>query len=322
MPDHSFVNAITRTLYGFEGAAVAPLELHTVEGRGIYRLQEAAGSTWVVRMKHLDELHPLNQSARLLEWLGKQRYPAPRVRLTAAGQSVGTIDQWAVLVVSYIEGATLIPEPRQLGRLAQAVARLHMLPSVTLAQAQPARCHPATITTALHQLTAYEARIPPAFSTLVAELRVSMEVLLQSVGDGPLCLTHGDCWYQNAIQRSDGGVTLIDWDNVGVGLPLLDLGGMLLTSHFDLRQPLLLEPSAPKIAAIVHGYQQLRPITAWEQALLAEGMRFLLAVQLGSYLANATLVEHPEFPYVLQKLQARYDAAGPIADVAKGMLVG
>jgi hypothetical protein len=115
-------------------------------------------------------------------------------------------------------------------------------------------------------------------------------------------------------------VTLIDWDTIGIGLPLLDLGGLLLTAHFDLRRPLLLEPSAAKIAAVVQEYQRLRPIAAWERALLTEAMDFLLAVQLGSYLADATRIQHPEFPFVLQKLQARQDVARPIADIAKRVL--
>jgi aminoglycoside phosphotransferase (APT) family kinase protein len=277
MPDLTFVKAIARTLYGLEAESIATLELHSVEGRGIYRVQETAGGAWVMRMKGLDELHALGQAAMLLEWLGTQHYPAPRVRRTVTGERVT---------------------------------------SAALPHDEHARCHPAKIATTVHQLTAYGGRIPPAFSRLVAELRASMALLLQHTGDRPLCLTHGDCWYQNAIQGSDGGVTLIDWDNVGVGLPLLDLGGMLLTAHFDLRWPLVLEPSAAKIAAIVQGYQQIRPITAQEQALLAESMRFLLAVQLGSYLANETLVAHPEFPFVLQKLQARHDTTRPIADIA------
>jgi Ser/Thr protein kinase RdoA (MazF antagonist) len=322
VPDHTIVKAITHTLYGFEAESLAPLDQRTVEGRGIYRVQDAASGTWVMRIKGLDELDGLSRTARLLEWLGTQPYPAPRVRPTITGQRVGVTAQWAVLMVSYIEGAMLAPEPAQLSGLAQMVARLHVLPSIVLPYGEHARCHPQTIAIALDQLNSYGRRIPPAFSSLVAELRASMESLLHHAGDGALCLTHGDCWYQNAIQGTEGSVTLIDWDNVGAGLPLLDLGGLLLTAHFDLRRPLLLQPSTTKIAAIVQGYKQLRPITAREQALLAEAMHFLLAVQLGSYLADGALVQHSEFPFVLQKLQARQEAARPIADIAKSMLVG
>lgn len=43
-------------------------------------------------------------------------------------------------------------------------------------------------------------------------------------------------------------------------------------------------------------------------------MRFLLAWQLGGYIADDALYVHPEFPFVLQKLQARYDVTRDIAD--------
>ena len=45
-------------------------------------------------------------------------------------------------------------------------------------------------------------------------------------------------------------------------------------------------------------------------------MRFLLAFQLGSYVADETLYTHPDFAFVLEKLQARYQATQPIADIA------
>jgi hypothetical protein len=45
-------------------------------------------------------------------------------------------------------------------------------------------------------------------------------------------------------------------------------------------------------------------------------MRFLLAWQLGSYLADDRLFLHPDFPLVLQKLRARYQATKEIADIA------
>ena len=131
-----------------------------------------------------------------------------------------------------------------------------------------------------------------------------------------LCITHGDCWYRNAIKTSSGQVRLIDWDNAGIGLPVLDLGNLLLTAHFEQSKPLILEPHEANIKAIMNGYQQQRRIARVERACIADAMRFLLAFQLGSYAADETLAQHPEFPFVLEKLQARYDATQPIAELA------
>ena len=98
--------------------------------------------------------------------------------------------QWAVLMVSSI---------------------------IVFPQDEHARCHPQTIAIALGQLISYGGRIPPAFSTLVAGLRASMEALLHHTSDGALRLSHGDCWHQNAIQRADGSVALIDGTMSGPG---------------------------------------------------------------------------------------------------------
>ena len=106
---------------------------------------------------------------------------------------------------------------------------------------------------------------------------------LQLIAHHPpeLQLTHGDCWYKNAIKTPQDGVVLIDRDCAGVGLPILDLGYLLLTSHYDLAQPLSITADAEKIRAIMRGYQAARPISPqsvrrW-QALCNALKQFILA---------------------------------------------
>jgi thiamine kinase-like enzyme len=156
--------------------------------------------------------------------------------------------------------------------------------------------------------------VPEAFRRLVTDLHAAMVALPKHL---PLSLVHGDCWYRNAIQRRDGSMALIDWDLAGIGSPLLELGNLLLTSHFEFEHPLHLEVDGAKIKAMIRGYQQYRSITPQDGVHLANAMRFLLAYQLGSYVVNDSLYRHPEFPFVLQKLQARYDATEGIAKMAE-----
>jgi hypothetical protein len=69
------------------------------------------------------------------------------------------------------------------------------------------------------------------------------------------------------------------------------------------------------------GLSTAAPERAADRMYLADVLRFLLAFQLGSYVADATLIRHADFPFVLQKLQARYQATQPIAGIAAQYVV-
>jgi Ser/Thr protein kinase RdoA (MazF antagonist) len=322
MPEPSFVAGVARTRYGFEPQSIEALDQHPLDWRGIYRVQDAQGDKWLMRLvRPAEETDWLTSAARLLDWLAQHHYPAPAVRRTTSQQRVALIDGWASILLSYVEGSVLgISSADDLGAFATMVARLHCLRVDEPSALPQSRSHPNTIATAAQQLANQGAKLPQAFQALAANLHVSMCRLQQQLPP-QLGITHGDCWYQNAIKTSAGQITLIDWDCAGVGLPLLDLGNLLLTAHFDLSQPLLLEPHGANIKAIMYGYQQQRQLTAAERACLADAMRFLLAFQLGSYLAEEALTQHADFPFVLQKLSARYQATQPIADIAAQYVV-
>ena len=317
MPAPSFVANVARTLYGFEPQSIESLDQYQYDWRGIYRVQDAQGGVWVMRFMHLpDAVDSFIHTGRLLDWLTQHEYPAPSVRMTIDQQHVGVIDGWAILILSYVDGSVLgTSSADDLGALAMMVGRLHSLRVDDQSLFAQARGHPDIIATAAQQLASQGTNVPSAFHPLVTTLHASMRALQQQLPQ-QLCITHGDCWYRNAIKTSAGQVRLIDWDNAGIGLPVLDLGNLLLTAHFELGKPLILEPHEANIKAIMNGHQQQRRIARVERACIADAMRFLLAFQLGSYATDETLAQHPEFPFVLEKLQARYDATQPIAEIA------
>jgi Ser/Thr protein kinase RdoA (MazF antagonist) len=312
----SFVADAAGELYGLEPLSIESLDQYHYDLRGIYRLRDAQSGAWVMRLKHgVEEYLSLSDTARLLDWLAQQQYPAPVVRRTVDRQSVATLDGWAISLLSYVEGSVLgISSAADLEAFAQTVARLHSLHIDGSSSFVQSRCHPDIIATAAHQLAKYRTNLPPAFQALADNLHASMREL-QGIG-WQLGVTHGDCWYQNAIKTGPGQVALIDWDNVGIGWPLLEIGNLLLTAHFDLSRPLVLEPNAANIKAIMRGYQQHRQIGLEARTHLADAMRFLLAFQLGEYITDESLFKHLDFPFVLEKLQARYNATQPIAEIA------
>jgi Ser/Thr protein kinase RdoA (MazF antagonist) len=315
MPEPSLAAHIARTLYGLEPRSIESLDQYQHDWRGIYLVQDAGGGRWLIRLARASEQAWFAQIAGVVDWLARQRYPAPSVRPTSGQQLAGTIDGWACLALSYIDGSVLDRSSAgDLGAVGQLLGRLHALEADPQLFSTTSRCHPEHIATAARQLASHSAKLPQAFQPLAADLRAAM-LALQQLPEH-LCITHGDCWYQNAVKAPGGEVTLIDWDNVGVGLPLLDLGNLLLTSHFDLQQPLQLAANQPAIQAIMRGYQQHSRIAQADRASIAAAMSFLLAFQLGSYVVDDALIQHPEFPFVLQKLQARYDVIYNIASIA------
>jgi len=267
----------------------------------------------LLRSVYLSE--SLVHAGQLLEWLAQHQYPAPRVRRTMNRQSVGIVDDWAITVLTYVDGTLLGTSPTDLAALAEMLGRLHTIRVGGHHSWAASRNHPETMITSAQQLATHRDKVPDAFRALVTNLHDAM-ITLQRQSGQHFQVTHGDCWHMNAIKRCDGDVVLIDWDQSGIGLPLLDLGNLLLTSHFDMNQPLHLEVDDRKIKAIVHGYQQQCPIIVQNSEHMANAMRFLLAWQLGSYVADDTLFLHPDFPFHLRKLQARYHATQYIADRA------
>jgi Ser/Thr protein kinase RdoA (MazF antagonist) len=316
MPD-PFVARIAAEVYGLSPVSIQPIELFHHEWRGIYRVEDVHGDQWVLRMlQRPATATAFAETAVILRWLATQGYPAPQVLPTTSQQLVGIYDDWVMLAVSYVPGALVRVVPGELERMAERAAQLHLLPIEHIPIPRISRCHPDTIALAANRLATHGKQLPGAFRPLAHELYKSMDILQQEL-PSKLCLTHGDCNHTNAIVAESGDVTLIDWDNVGPGVPLLDLGTLLLVAHFRFDEPLLIEPDAQTIQAILAGYQSLRPLNQWERGALLHAMRFLLAYQLGEYAADSSMAEHPDFPFILKKLQTRYEATQTIAEIAR-----
>jgi Ser/Thr protein kinase RdoA (MazF antagonist) len=316
MPELAFVSRIAQTLYDLEAQVIESLDQHPSDWRGIYRVQDAQSNLWVLRLMRLpDGFNALMRIAQLLEELTQQHFPAPTVRATVNQKLIGTVADWATVVLTYVDGDVLGRQPTNLGQLAYLLGQLHTLSVDDHSTMTKSRCHPDHVSTAIHQLATHGANVPREYRSLVTDLHISM-LTLQRREQQDLRITHGDCWYRNAIKTRDDHVILIDWDLAGAGLPLLELGNLLITSHFDLSQPLHLRADNSIIKEIMRGYQQRCALSQEDREKLVYAMRFLLAYQLGSYVADAALVVHPDFPFVLQKLQARYDVAQEIADIA------
>lgn len=318
MPHLDFATQFIETVYHRPIAQIEALPPF-FSWRGLYRVHDTQGSIWILRLLNVPSVvDSLTQIAELLQWLEQHHYVAPRLVLTHNHQVVGFLNGWGSLLLSYIDGAVLNVHSTDFAHLGFTLGQLHMMPLPNAGRVPRSRCDPVLLQTqTARQLAAGNNRVAPCFQPLLKTLRDSLNVCISQ--NDPLCLTHGDCWYKNAIKTRDGTVVLIDWDCAGIGLPILDVGYLLLTAHYDLTQPLQITPDTQKILAILQGYQRARRISETEWAQMQSALQCILALQVGEHVAEQPLIASDDV--FLQKVQIRMVASIEIAQIAQQAIV-
>jgi Ser/Thr protein kinase RdoA (MazF antagonist) len=284
--------------------------------------------------------------AAVLRWLEEQAYPAPRVVPTRSGDPVGLAGVWATLATGYLAGTPLRPGTDELRMLGEALGRLHALDSSTFTGAVDAGAggavagggsavaggggapgmaagraawHPEiAVPAALGRLEAVEDLIPADQRQLLEQLRDVLLAVQQRAQLLPSAVVHGDPWPGNAIRTAPDQVTLIDWENAGLGIPLLDLGYCLLEGHLDLGLPAG-QPDEDRVAAVAAGYSRWRRLQPAEQEMLLEGIRFAAAVVSAIHLEQALVggVHGRSMDVRLDRLRNRLAASDAVADLAR-----
>lgn len=275
--------------YALDAVTLRPLAGAVDQARVVYYVQDAQDRTWVARAysdaaplpDHLRGCGVttardfLETRARTLVFLQRQAYPAPRVLHTRTGVLVAGAHGWRCLVTTYVHGAQPEPTVEALRALGTAVGRLHALAganesSVGLSYWPPRRAVPDT----LAHLHSVAELIPPRWREMHAAYCRTLETLLHGP-TLPATLIHGDAWLGNAVADGRGELVLVDWDEAGLGVAVLDLGRLLLSAHWGLDgPPPELEPAPERITAVLTGYCQARVPARAERAVLVEAIRY------------------------------------------------
>ena len=277
----------------------------------------------------------LRSRAATLDWLEEHAYPAPRVIRTRSGDLVGLAGVWATLATTYVTGTPLPPGTGQLRLLGEALGRLHALgaaPAATwpgraggAAMGRAAWDPQTAIPAALGRLEAVESLAPADWRPLLDQFRAVLLAVRQRAPALPSSVVHGDPWPGNAIHTARDQVTLIGWENAGLGLPLLDLGFCLPNATWTWACPVTSRPpgtSSPdenRIAAIVAGYSRWRQLQPAEKDLLLEGIRFPAAYVGAIHFEQALLggVRGRSMDVRLERLRNRLAVSDAIADLAR-----
>lgn len=134
---------------------------------------------------------------------------APRPVPTVHGELAATVSGHRFTVSEWISGRRPGAEPRTCTWIGAAAAALHGLPAAARDFAVPL------------QLVGEELQRQPGWPAgLVSEVVDR----LRRVGGAPSAVVHGQLNLANVIQRLDGGVALLDWDEAGTGLSAIDPG--------------------------------------------------------------------------------------------------
>ena len=363
MTDAAVVGRILREYHeaGIEPSAIRRLTGSVRGARVTYHLDSPPGSGLVVRALRTDVpiagqvgggdivtvTDWLCGRASTLLWLQDRGYPAPRVVRTHSGDLVGLAGVWATLATTYVAGTPLRPDVGQLRLLGEALGRLHALDASTfaggtdaggtgaggtgagglnVAAAERALWHPETaIPAALGRLEAAESVTPADQRRLLEQLRAILVEVQQRAPMLPVAVVHGDPWPGNAISTARDWVTLIDWENAGLGIPLLDLGYCLLECHLDVGLPgdqpaaWHIQPNEDRIAAVLTGYSRWRRLRPAELDLLADGMRFAAAFVGTIHLEQALTVGARSVPtdVRLERLRNRLAVSDAVAELAR-----
>ena len=336
MTDAAVVGRILRE-YRLDPASVRRYH-GSVSGTEVgYRMRQPDGDVVLVRAYRCDVLLPphlrgcgtesvagwLEGRAATLDWLAARGYPAPRVVATRTGDLVGVAGVWLTWATSYIPGRGPLPGEALAGLLGAALGRLHALgpaPGLGLASWHPTAAVPA----ALGRLEAVAPMLPGEWRPLHAQFRSTLMAVRDSFGRLPVAVVHGDAWPGNVVLTPSGEAVLIDWENGGLGLPIVDLGYCLLECHLDAGLPTRrpeawhISPDPGRVAAVLDGYTSWRSLDDAELSALAEAIRFAAAYIGAIHFEQALLggVVGPAMDARLGRLRNRIAVSQAVADLA------
>ena len=206
----------------------------------------------------------------VLRFLEEAGYPAPRLLTAQDGQAITRWDEKTGYVTTFVLGEPPKPgieSPRKLG---QATGRLHAL------NTEGARLPETHFTIAAEkenfsQLDADSAvRAWKGYAEIRDQLVPAWESL-PDLGDMPQTLLHTDVLFENSIQTPAGDIVLIDWDDVGIGPAIQDIGYFLAESALP---PDGGEHRIEIIRAFLDGYQAAWPLSLEERDRLPDAILF------------------------------------------------
>lgn len=288
-------------------------------GKAIYQVELTNRACWILRVGEAQGRANFGELAQLLLFFEQHNYPAERVVLTVEQTPVVTVSPWHLLMTTCLVGIPLPYTSEAFSLLGAMVGRLHTLkPALTFVSA-PAKMLPSgELAFALRQLEAIAPRLPRRYVTQYEWLQQAI-VSLDRGAHLPMTLIHTDCHPANALMTAPGHITLLDWEEAGIGPAVQDVAFLLLNcdgkAPWDVLSSEVFHPNAALLQAVIEGYCCHYRLTAEELDYLPTALRFRsLVYGACSFAAAIAQQQKAEFS---EWWWQRYRAAEEIADMAR-----
>ncbi|GAA2982650.1 phosphotransferase [Streptomyces fulvorobeus] len=186
--------------------------------------------------------------------------PTTEVVPAADGSLITHCHGRSVILKTWIEGQVLQPLPfTLLPEAGRILAQLHDLPTQSAGLTD--------IPVGTRRLSAdQEALIPELpdrdFAAWLTD-RLNLLRRVEATDRRPRTVTHGDLFDDNIIVRTDGRLTVLDWETISLDDPLLDLG-MAAVGLAQVDSELAPE----RVQALVAGYEEIAPLSQKDEAAL------------------------------------------------------
>lgn len=257
--------------YGFAIRSVSPM----ADSSRAWLIDSARG-TLVLRLHGPERAAAIAGETTVLCLLEKADYPAPRLMTNASGQLTSAWGDRTGYLTTFVPGDEPQSTPDCARRLGVSTGMLHAL-------SPPEGVAPTMFNVAVERDIFFKLDSDPSvrawegYTEIRAQLTSAWEQLSDFRGL-PSALVHTDITFENSVQTASGEVVLIDWDDVGLGPVIQDVGYFLvhnlITSSCD--------EDFAIARAFLDGYETARPLIdgEWDQlpdALLFGALVYVLA---------------------------------------------
>lgn len=287
-----FLKALLEKHYGVRVGG-EPARLPGEGGQQVYKVELISGETWTVRLALASRTkEKLLAETGVLSFVNRSNFPAPRLKTTLTGE---TVFEWQPgrwgYALEFVEGnhppkpESLSPGPMldraslvELGRL---LGQLHKLDLVEDRAQDWSASWLEEVPTAIEW--AEQAAQHPEWAGQAAEIWATLRDLpLAELKALPRVLVHTDAHEGNLVWTPPGELVLLDWENAGLDLAVIDLALVLswlcsweqardntgmLVERYDFDQEYC--------RAFLASYQQERTLTGPEREMLGPAIRFL-----------------------------------------------